>query len=106
MNSFDIKENKGDVIGIGVDGNGNIIGKIISVVINEFSQVCGLSFIPPNYFKENTDTEENFNQWKEKGYSFSISSIYQRKEFRREKILNEIKDKLEDKKRLHYAFER
>ena len=99
-NSIDIHSNKGDVIGVGVDGNGNIIGKNISVVINEFSQDCGLTLLAPNHFKENVDTIENFSQWREKGYAFSLESIYQRKEFRRKKLLKEIKDKLEDKKRL------
>jgi len=97
---FSISSNQGDVIGVGIDGNGNIVWKNVSIVINEISQDCGLTLLPPNHFIENTDTEENFKQWQEKGYSFSLESIYQRKEFRRERLLNEIKSKLEEKKRL------
>jgi hypothetical protein len=33
--SIDIQNTKGDVIGVGVSGGGNIIGKDINVVINE-----------------------------------------------------------------------
>ena len=33
--SVDIQNTKGDVIGIGVSGSGNIIGKDINVVVNE-----------------------------------------------------------------------
>jgi len=56
---IEIKENKGDVIGVSIDGNGNIIWKNVSIVINEFSQDCGLTLLPPNHFKENTVIEEN-----------------------------------------------
>ena len=97
---IEIEDNQGDVIGVGVDGSGNIIGKNISVIINEFSQDCGLSFIPPNYFKENTNTDENFNQWLDKGYPLSLESVYQGRELKRDRILNEIRDRLEEKKRL------
>ena len=94
-----ISESQGDVIGVDVDGNGNIIGKNISVVINEFSEGHGLTLIHPNYFKENTDTEEDFQNWL-KGYSFSLPSIYQKKEYRREKVISEIQRKLEEKKKV------
>ena len=97
---INVTGNQGDIIGIGIDGNGNIIGKNVSIVINEFSQDCGLTLLHPNHFIENADTEENVQQWREKGYQFSLESIYKHNEFRREKILKEIRDKLEDKKRL------
>ena len=77
-----------------------IIDKNISIVINEFSQDCGLTLLSPDHFKENTDTTHNFKQWKEKDYSFSLESIHQGKEFRRNKVLSEIKHKLEENKRL------
>jgi hypothetical protein len=32
---IDITDTKGDIIGVGVDGSGNIIGKNISIVVNE-----------------------------------------------------------------------
>ena len=98
--SIDIHSNQGDTIGVGVDGSGNIIGKNISVVINEFSQDCGLTLIAPNHFKDYTNTDENFNQWLDKGYPLSLESVYQGRELKRDRILNEIRDKLEEKKRL------
>ena len=97
---IEIRENQGDIIGVGIDGNGNIIWKNVSIVINELSEDCGLILLSQNHFKENTDTEENFQQWKEKGYSFSLEAVYQGKSFRRERVLNEIKSNLEAKKRL------
>jgi tetratricopeptide (TPR) repeat protein len=96
---FTVSSNQRDVIGVGVDGNGNIIGKNISIVINEFTEACALTLIPPDYFEENTDTENDFKQWL-KGYSFSLPSIYQRMEYRREKVISELKMKLENKRRL------
>ena len=95
-----ISGNQGDIIGVGIDGNGNIIWKNVSIVINELSQDCGLTLLPPNHFKENSDTIENFQQWREKGYPFSLESVYQTKSLDEKKILNEIKEKLEEKKRL------
>ena len=97
---INVTGNQGDIIGIGIDGNGNIIGKNVSIVINELSQDCGLTLLHPNHFIENADTEENVQQWREKGYQFSLEAVYKHNEFRREKILKEIRDKLEDKKRL------
>ena len=98
-NSYDIKGNKGDVVGVGIDGNGNIVWKDVDIVINEFAIDCGLTLIHSNYFEENFDTEEDFKSWLE-GFSFSLPSIYQRREFRREKVISVIKQELEDKKRL------
>jgi hypothetical protein len=43
-NPINIKGVEGDVIGIDVDGNGNIIGKNISVVINQ-AQDYGISLL-------------------------------------------------------------
>ncbi len=97
--SIEVKENKGDVIGVGIDGNGNIIWKNVSIVIREFSQDCGLTLIPPNYFKENENVSEDFNQWL-KGFPSSLPSIYQKKDYRRKTIICEIKKKLKDKKRI------
>jgi tetratricopeptide (TPR) repeat protein len=94
-----ISENQGDVIGVGIDGNGNIIGKNVSIVINEFSQDCGLTLLSQNHFKENNDITESVEKWK-KGFPFSLESIYQKQEFRRERVVTEIITKLDEKKRL------
>jgi hypothetical protein len=48
--SVDIQNTKGDVIGIGVSGSGNIIGKDINVIINE-AQSYGLNLLSTNYFR-------------------------------------------------------
>ena len=102
-NPIEIKENTGDIIGVGIVGSNNkIIKNIVNInkFIEETYSDCGLTLIHPNYFKENTDTEENLKQWRDKGYQLSLEAIFKGEEFRREKMLNEIKDKLENKKRL------
>ena len=43
-NSIDIKEVSGDIIGVGIDGSGNIIGKDISIVINQ-AQSYGINLL-------------------------------------------------------------
>jgi len=93
---------KGDIIDLQVDGNGNIIGKDIYgnkiVIVNNIIQRdYGLTLIPPSYFQSHTHA--NLEQWK-KGFSFSLESIKQEKEFRRENLLKEIKEQLEKHTRL------
>ncbi len=73
-----IIDNNRDIIGVGIDGNGNIIWKNVSIIVNEFFDDCGLTLLPPNHFKDNTDTEENVQQWREKGYQLSLESIYKK----------------------------
>ena len=94
----EIRPDKGDVIGVGVDGSGNIIGKDISVVINQ-ARGYGLTLLSPNYFKENSDTGPNFEDWK-KGFNFTPESIYYNREYRRESVLDEIRGGLEKQQRL------
>src|SRR5918994_1678362 len=96
-NSIDIKEVSGDIIGIGIDGSGNIIGKDISVVINQ-AQDYGLNLLSPDYFKDYKSTEQDLEDWK-KGFSFKLEAIKQKKEFRRS-IVDKIKIKLENDHRL------
>jgi hypothetical protein len=38
-----ISEVDGDIIGVGIDGNGNIIGKNINIVIDEVKRLGGNS---------------------------------------------------------------
>ena len=85
----EIRADKGDVIGVGVDGSGNIIGKNISVVINQ-ARGYGLTLLSPNHFKENSDTDPNFEDWKN-GFNFTPESIYFKREYRRESVLDEIR---------------
>ena len=96
-NSIDIKEVSGDIIGIGIDGSGNIIGKDISVVINQ-AQDYGLNLLSPDYFKDYKSTEQDLEDWK-KGFSFKLEAIKQKKEFRRS-VVDKIKSKLENDHRL------
>jgi DNA replication protein DnaC len=81
------------VIGIGVDGNGNIIGKNISIVVNEAQTRYGLSLLSPDYFNGHKSTEQDLENWR-KGFSFKLESIKQNLEFKRS-ITEDIKLRLE-----------
>jgi tetratricopeptide (TPR) repeat protein len=96
-NFIDIKEVSGDIIGVGIDGSGNIIGKDISVVINQ-AQDYGLNLLSPDYFKGYKSTDQDLEDWK-KGFSFKLEAIKQKKEFRRS-VVDKIKSKLENDHRL------
>jgi hypothetical protein len=67
-NGIHISGNQGDVIGVGIDGNGNIIWKDVFIVINEFSQDYGLTLLPPNHFNIIVDTTEDFEGWKKMAF--------------------------------------
>jgi hypothetical protein len=60
---IEIGDVKGDVIGVGITGNGNTIFKATNVFINEVKQQYGLRLIELNHFEENKRTDENFKQW-------------------------------------------
>jgi tetratricopeptide (TPR) repeat protein len=90
---IDITDTKGDIIGVGVDGSGNIIGKNISIVVNEVQNRYGLRLLSTNYFKEHKSIERDFENWK-KGFSFNLESIKEGKEFRRE-VVETIESRLE-----------
>jgi hypothetical protein len=90
----------GDVIGLGIDGNGNIIAKNISIVIKEAQQDYGLTLLPIKYFENHKSTHEDLNNWK-KGFSFNkLESIKSNQEFRRDEIIDQIKSKLEEQHNL------
>src|SRR5947209_5167845 len=90
---IDITDTKGDIIGVGVDGSGNIIGKNISIVVNEVQKRYGLSLLSTNYFKEHKSIERDFESWK-KGFSFNLESIKENKEFKRD-VVGTIESRLE-----------
>ena len=77
----EIRADKGDVIGVGVDGSGNIIGKDISVVINEVHDY-GLNLLAPNYFNEHKSTAQDLEDWRN-GFSFKLEAIKEKRELRR-----------------------
>jgi len=49
--SDNIDNSSRDIIGVGIRGDGNIIGKNITVFKSEVLNECGLSFLYPDYFK-------------------------------------------------------
>src|SRR5215213_5655421 len=96
--SVDIQNTKGgDVIGIGVSGNGNIIVKDINVVINE-AQSYGLNLLSTNYVKEYKSTPQNLKDWRN-GFSFKLEAIKEKRELRR-RIVDKIKIKIKLERRL------
>ncbi len=97
--SIIVQNNQGDTIGVGVYGNGNTIEKNITIFKNEVLSECGLSFLYPNYFKENEDIREDIQKWNE-GFPLTLASIYYGKDYKRQNVIDEIKQKMADKKRL------
>jgi tetratricopeptide (TPR) repeat protein len=95
--SVDIQNTKGDVIGIGVSGDGNIIGKDINIVINE-AQSYGLTLLSASYFKEHKSTEQDLKDWRN-GFSFKLEAIKEKRELRRS-IIDKLRIKLEREHRL------
>jgi tetratricopeptide (TPR) repeat protein len=85
------------VIGIGVSGDGNIIGKDITVVINE-AQSYGLTLLAANYFKEHKTTDQDLEDWKN-GFSFKLEAIKEKRELRRS-VVDTVRIKLEREHRL------
>ena len=96
---IEIGDVSGDLIGVGVTGDGNTIFKATNVFINEMKQNYGLRFIQPNYFEMNRQTDENFKRWLS-GSEFKLPSIYRGLEYRRDRVVNEISKKLESRHRL------
>ncbi len=95
--SMDIQNIKGDIIGFGVSGSGNIIGKDISIVISE-AQSYGLNLLYSNYFIEHKSTQQDFDDWRN-GFSFKLEAIKEKMELRRN-IVDKLKIKLEKEHRL------
>jgi tetratricopeptide (TPR) repeat protein len=91
----------GDVIGLNVDGDGNIIAKNISIVITEAKEFFGLDLIPKGYFNQiNKEAiKANFDDWVN-GFELSMESIYDGREFRRQKVLDDIKTLLGKNRKL------
>ena len=89
----------GDVIGVGITGSGNTIFKATNVFINEVKQQYGLKLIEFNYFVKNSRTEDNFLDWRN-GSEFQLPSIYYGREYRRDRVLNEIGKRLESQHKL------
>jgi tetratricopeptide (TPR) repeat protein len=82
-----------------IEGNNNKTELNIDGFTKRFAQDCGLRLIYNDYFKQDNNTSTNFQEWL-KGFQFNIKSIYHGREFRRETLINSIKEKLEDSQRL------
>ena len=95
--SVSIRDNNGDVVGVNIDGNGNIIAK--NIIIYQVKRDFNLSYLTKNYLESHPNTDEEFKGWI-KGFPFTLPSIYQKREYRRENVISKIKDKLEKNNRL------
>jgi KAP family P-loop domain/Pentapeptide repeats (8 copies)/Pentapeptide repeats (9 copies) len=62
--------------------------------LNPEIRSTGLTILEPDYFERHSNVEGDFENWK-KGFAFSLPSIYYGYDFRREAIINDIKEKLE-----------
>ncbi len=85
--------NEAQVLRIAIDNQLNEVSKLQY----EIYQTTGLSWFR-NYFDEHIYTSDTEN-WKN-GFEFRLPSIMQKKEFRRSALVNQIKSKLEDTRRL------
>jgi hypothetical protein len=75
QDNFDIHDNTGDVIGIGIHGNNNMIAKNIhidSLIVN--LRPFGLELLRPDYFEHHKKVEENIKSWY-RGFTLSLESI-------------------------------
>ena len=88
----DIQNVGGDVIGIGVSGSGNIIGKDITLVVNQ-AHTYGLNLLSPHYFDEYKSGDQDIKDWIN-GFPFKLESIKEKRELRRS-IVDTVKTNLE-----------
>ena len=88
--------------GANISGTGIIVGKQIHIagsfvvkVSNEAKSI-GLNLLLPKYFEEHKNTIGDFESWKE-GFPFNkIESIMEKSELRREKVIDQIKSRLDN----------
>jgi tetratricopeptide (TPR) repeat protein len=86
--------NEAQVLRTAIDNQLNEVSKLQY----ELYQTSGLSWFR-NYFDEHIYTTSDTENWKN-GFEFRLPSIMQKKEFRRCALVNQIKGKLEDTRRL------
>jgi tetratricopeptide (TPR) repeat protein len=98
LDTFEINHNNGDIIGVGIHGNNNIIAKNVHIdqLILE-TRSFGLELLHPDYFEQHQKVEENVKNWY-RGFSFSLESIYYGKEFKRNEVVNSIISKINDQR--------
>lgn len=84
---------------IGVLVGKNINLRDFNVTIFNQSNAYGLKILPSNYFEEYKSTTANYENWK-KGFAFNLESIKVEKEYKRKRVLSEIKEILERERRV------
>ncbi len=98
--SYNFENINGNVTVTIIDGDGNQVRNSISEFQKNVQSECGLILLTREYFDIHSDTNSNFSEWLDKGRAFSLSSIFQEKEYRRKGLLTEIEEKLEKLHRL------
>ena len=96
--TFGISHNTGDIIGVGIHGNNNIIAKNVHVdqLVLEIRSF-GLELLHPDYFKQHQKVEENVKNWY-RGFSLSLESIYYGKEFKRNEVIDSIVSRINNQR--------
>ncbi|MFZ0510629.1 MAG: tetratricopeptide repeat protein [Candidatus Nitrosopolaris sp.] len=99
-------ENETGRIATVISNEAQVLRTAIDEQLNEVSklqydlyQTNGLSWLQRNYFEDHISTIKDTENWKN-GFAFRLPSIMQKKEFRRCPLINQIKNRLEDKRRL------
>src|SRR6476660_5746324 len=98
QDDFNIHDNSGDVIGIGIRGSNNVIARnlhIDSLIVN--LRPFGLELLHPDYFEQHKKVEENIKSWY-RGFALSLESIYYNKELKRNDVFDSIISKLNDQR--------
>jgi tetratricopeptide (TPR) repeat protein len=98
-NPISIHDVNGNVTVTIVEGNNNQTELSIESFIDKVIKDCGLQLIYEDNYKKDSNTSTNFKDWLD-GFSFNIKSIYHGREFRRDDVLDSIKQQLESKGRL------
>jgi tetratricopeptide (TPR) repeat protein len=94
-----IKDVGGHVTVTLVQGENNKVDVGIDQFSESLFEECGLHLLHKSHFLQHSDTLENFNEWLN-GFPFLKESIYYQREYRREKVISEIKQILEEKRNL------
>ena len=76
----------------------------VSRLREQLYETNGLTWLPYDYFEVHISTNEDIENWK-KGFPFSLPSILRKKEFRRNTLISEIKNRLLSQHRLLLAGE-
>ncbi len=97
--SINFKNIHGNVTVTIIDGSGNTVVNSVGEFQQKVWSTCGLRLLNKEYFKDR-DPSNDFKEWLEKGRSFSLISIYNEKEYRRENLLDDIKENLKKNNRI------